>query len=176
MTSALRLLTFCVDTGGGLKLLLQWYVIIVWPVPAPLLALGESIHWWKHSQEVPDLRRQWLPGSRRAGGLHRQGDYPWLPGRRVYGEWRFKIWYNHCECDGTPNKLRSPLLTQCFLSSAKYQRVAWFPNLCTAPPRSLRTKMSVYGPRRSTKVPASSRERHMRWDWTESATAGQSDK
>lgn len=50
-----------------------------------LLFLGESIYWWKHPKEVPDLCRQWLPGYWRTGGLYRQRDHPWLPGGRVHG-------------------------------------------------------------------------------------------
>lgn len=59
---------------------------------ATLTSLGKPLHWWKHPQEVPDLCRQWLPGSWRSCGLHRQGDHPWLLGRRVHGECYMTIW------------------------------------------------------------------------------------
>lgn len=133
------------------------------------LTLGESIYWRKHPQEVPNLCRKRLPGPWWAGGLHRQGDYPWLPGRRVYGEWRIKHECQRTWCNSKIafTDLFSSHVISLWLSlySVRYLREAWSQSRCTALQRSLRMKMFVCGPKQSTKAPASSKELHMRWDW-----------
>jgi len=80
----------------------------------PRLPSGESVHRWKHPQEVPNICRQWLPGSRRAGGLHRQGDHPRLPGRGVHGK---NTTFRRHDGDRPEVGSADPLLCVCWRSS-----------------------------------------------------------
>lgn len=90
-----------------------------------------------------------------------------------------KLKYNHCVLNwnaliGANVKWNSShewvrkadlvcILCLCSMRSVMFQRVAWFPNLCTVQQRSWKMRKSNFGPKQSTKLLVCSKELRMRY-------------